>query len=173
MGAMTHRMLAAATAAVIGIGLTLAPVETFARPGGLASGRPVAFHGGFRPAVARPFVGVRRPAVPAFGGASLRIRTGHRPRAGHHRRVIGGFGLGGPYVYGTFYPADYVAPTDYVAPNGQYVVPYGQPPAAYPMTDPVPERIRVIVYRPAGCNSQTQTVPSKDGGERQITIVRC
>ena len=162
---MTHGMIAGAVA-VIGIGLTLAPVETFARPGGMAAGAR-GFHGGFRPGV-RPFVHVPRAATPTFLGVSGRVGIAQRPLADHHRRVHG-FGLGGPYVYGTFYPLDAAAQT--VVVNNQQIV-QGQPPAAYPAAAPVVERIKVIIYRPAGCDSQTQTVPSKDG-DQQITILRC
>ena len=55
--------------------------------------------------------------------------------------------------------------------NNQQTV-YGPSPATYPAAAPVVERIKVIIYRPAGCDSQTQTVPSKDG-DQQITILRC
>ena len=55
--------------------------------------------------------------------------------------------------------------------NNQQIV-YGQPLATYPAAAPVAERIKVIIYRRAGCDSQTQTVPSKDG-DQQITILRC
>jgi hypothetical protein len=162
---MTHGTIAAAVA-IIGIGLTLAPVETFARPGGMAAGAR-GFHGGFRPSV-RPFVRVPRAATPTFLGVSGRVGIAQRPLAEQHRRVHG-FGLGGPYVYGTFYPLDAAAQT--VVVNNQQIV-SGPPPAAYPAAAPVVERIKVIIYRPAGCDSQTQTVPSKDG-DREITILRC
>jgi hypothetical protein len=163
---MTHGMIAAGAVAIIGIGLTLAPVETFARPGGMAAGAR-GFHGGFRPGV-RPFVRAPRAAVPTFLGVSGRVGIARRPLADHHRRVHG-FGLGGPYVYGTFYPLDAAEQT--VVVNNQQIV-QGQPPAAYPAAAPVVERVKVIIYRPAGCDSQTQTVPSKDG-DQQITILRC
>jgi hypothetical protein len=42
----------------------------------------------------------------------------------------------------------------------------------YPTAGPIVERVKVIIYRPAGCDSQTQTVPSKDG-DHQTTILRC
>jgi hypothetical protein len=169
---MTHGMIVAAVA-IIGIGLTLAPADTSARPGGLAAGAPRAFHGGFRPAgvrPVRPLVHVPRAATPSFLGVSGRVGFARRPLAlaDHHRRVHG-FGLGGPYVYGTFYPLE--AASQAVVVNNQQIV-YGQPAAAYPPAPTIVERVKVIVYRPAGCDSQTQTVPSKDG-DQQITILRC
>jgi len=72
-----------------------------------AAARP--FHGGFRPAGARPFVHVPRAVGPTLG-VSGRVGVALRPPADHHRRVLG-FGLGGPYVYGTFYPLDAAAQT--------------------------------------------------------------
>jgi hypothetical protein len=167
---MTHGMVAAGAVAIIGIGLTLAPVESFARPGGLHAGAPRVFHGGFRPVGVRPFVRVPRHATPSFGGAVVRVGSAHRSFGDHHRRGRApGFSLGGPYVYGTFYPLDAAAQT--VVVNNQQIV-HGQPPAAYPAAAPIVERVKVIVYRPAGCDSQTQTTPSKDG-DQQITILRC
>ena len=89
-------------------------------------------------------------------------------RSGRPPSLRLGFGLG-PYVYGTFYPLDAAAQT--VVVNNQQTA-YGRSPATYPAAAPVVERIKVIIYRPAGCDSQTQTVPSKDG-DQQITILRC
>jgi hypothetical protein len=203
---MTHGMLAASTVAIVGIGLMLSPAETFATPGGLAAARAPAFHGGFRPggalvrpgfvrpsfvqpsfvrpafarphaprpAVAKPLV--RGPVGVAYGGATVRMHTAHRP---HHRRAFGGFGFGGPYDYGTFYPVEYAVPIDYVAPDNWDVAPNVQQPAAYPTMvggparGPDPERVRLIVHRPNGCDVQTYVVPSEAGGTRRINIVRC
>jgi hypothetical protein len=79
-------------------------------------------------------------------------------------------------VVGGWPTGAYYEPSDAVAPYEQSAYPYptGTPPAAsYPVIGPIQERvIQVITYRP-GCNSQTETVPWRDGSDHAVTIVRC
>jgi hypothetical protein len=71
--------------------------------------------------------------------------------------------------YYPYYP--YYDPTGQGAP---YDAPAAYPTAGYPTASSAPAQrfIHVIPYRP-GCDSQTQKLPWRDGGERSITIVRC
>ena len=101
-------------------------------------------------------------------GRFRRAGVALRPPADHYRCVLG-FGLGGPLCLRHVLSARRAAQS--VVVNNQQTV-YGPSPATYPAAAPVVERIKVIIYRPAGCDSQTQTVPSKDA-DQQITILRC
>ena len=76
-----------------------------------------------------------------------------------HRRFIGS-GLAGvvPYAYG---PSD-------------YGFPYYQPPYAEPeVLTALPARLGQAEAHQPGCRSYPTTVPSEEGGTRQINVVRC
>lgn len=191
---MTPRMFAAYFVGVLGAGAMLAPAVTSARPGGLSAGPSMPMQGGMRPAPMRP-PAVRAPVMPApamrapltrptivrpahpgpMQSPAMMARTRLHPdrtQLVHHRRLLG---FGWPVVGG--WPADgYYEPSAAVAPDEQSAYPYSTgslPAAGYPATGPIQERvIQVITYRP-GCNSQTETIPWRDGRDHAVTIVRC
>jgi hypothetical protein len=119
---------------------------------------------GFAPTGVRPFFhsGAAHFRAPATVHA-------HGLRRGffRHRR----FGWPGLWGDGPWYGPSYDA-TGYSAP--EEAATSEQPISSYPAPSaPVTERIiHVIPYRP-GCDSETQRVPWKGGGERSITVVRC
>ena len=120
---------------------------------------------GFAPSGARPFfhsgaAHFRAPATVHAHG----LRRGLR----HHRF----FGWPGLWSDGPWYGAPSYDTSGYGAPGEEATS--DQPISRYPAPSaPLTERIiHVIPYRP-GCDSETQRVPWKGGGERSITVVRC
>jgi hypothetical protein len=112
--------------------------------------------------------------APAFGRSSF----------GHHRGRFGNRAWGGRQWYNGWYgPYDY-GPYDYgdysYYDGTGYIPPYAPTPAyqgpGYPVGGSAPDTaqkiIYVLPYRP-GCDSETQKVPGKGGGEHSVTIVRC
>jgi hypothetical protein len=143
--AMITRVYAAGLATVLCFGSVFAPDEAFARFGGFG-GRSFAFSSGFHaPAVRTPFLAHRR----AFGFDRLRRQAGLLPLTV----------LGGSAFYG---PSDYVDP-------------YSQPGAVEPeiVTGAIPGGAYPVFIGRRGCRTQTVIVPSEDGGESSINIVRC
>ena len=144
---MISRMYAAGFVIIVGLGLILAPNETFGRSG--FGGMPFPISSGFRRSALRPPI----QAFPRTFRSLL------------HRRQ---FGFGVPLIMpdGSF-PYDY-EPSDYIDPYNQ---------ASYAdleiITGAIPDGVNPVVVHRTGCHSQTVTVPSKDGGERSINIVRC
>jgi hypothetical protein len=156
---MTSRMFAASIV-LLGIGSTVAPVETLARSGGLIAATSLSARG-----AVRPFVGARPSAHTSLAPGMTRefpahIRDFRLSRLGDHR------GPGFPLWWGY---ASYV-PNYYPS---EYAVPYEEPPYAYPSIPNFSERSRpAVIYKP-GCHTDTQAVPSETGGERTINITRC
>ena len=179
---MTARTFAAAAAfaGALIVGASFAPIDTSARGGGFGGRAAPAAFTAPRPVVApHPVVGPH----PLIGGQPLIART-HAPVAravGAHRfghrfapfTTYFGPGYGWPITtwadpgYSSFYaPSNYQMLHDH--PAEPAAAPYAPPPPAV-----VTERIvPIVIYRPS-CGSQTQTVPWRDGREREITIVRC
>ena len=146
-----RRSLTAGFAAMLGVGLVLAPAATSARSGGFAGARA----GVVRPALVRPgFV----PPQPVVGKVAAPIHL-HRLAPFRLRRDAG-------------------SPVAVWGDSG-YAAGYDQSPLIYPAaTDPAadgaPDQGRIVyVPPPPGCRSSTQMVPSEAGGERKITITRC
>jgi hypothetical protein len=156
---MISRMRAGGLVVFFCVSVVLVPGETFGRGGSFGgrgfAGRSVPIGSRFRPPTLRPQAQLHRPG---FKGPL-------RHRFGYGFFPLPGFG-GGYYGPG------------YGAPN--YVVPYDQPAETVPEITgaiPTPGSVSggfrpVIVYRP-GCQTQTVTVPSEDGDDRSINIVRC
>ena len=147
VGKMVHTMITrvygVGLAAVLCLGSMLASDAAFARSGGFG-GRSFAFSSGFPPSALRSASPLHR----RFGFAPLLRRDGLAPLT-----VLGG---------GLYGPSDYVDPNYQPAYAEPEVVTGAIPGGGYP----------VFVYR-RGCHTQTVTVPSEDGGERTINIVRC
>jgi hypothetical protein len=191
-------MFAAFFIGVLGAGAMLAPAITSARPGGLSAGPAMPMPGVMHPAPVRPpavrapimpspamhapiaHPSIVRPAVPRpIPSPAMMARTHMHPDRTRliHRQFLG---LGWPVAGG--WPAGaYYEPTGTVTPYEQVTYPYSAgslPAASYPATNYpdmrlIMERIlRVMTYRP-GCNSQTETVPWRDGSDHAVTIVRC
>lgn len=143
------------------VSVVLVPGETFGRGGSVGgsgfAGRPAAFGSRFHPPALRPQARLQ-PHQPGFGGPL-------RHRFGYGFLPLTGYG-GGFYAPG--YAPDYVEP--YVEQPAE-----GEPETTGAIPSPGPVRGGfgpVIVYRP-GCQTQTVTVPSGEGGDRSINIVRC
>jgi hypothetical protein len=114
----------------------------------------------------------------------------HASTFGRHRRR--GFGFSNGQWNG--YWGSWDSYSGYPGYEPSYSVPYEstyntepvQPPApvwprlgyspmgsiGYPSTDKAPTTVHVVPFRP-GCDSQTETLPWRDGRERSIRIVRC
>jgi hypothetical protein len=157
--------------------------EVFARSaGGFMGGR----------AVSSPPRVHAHPAIPAVhsggalvGGRSLvradafgrnffrhRARFGNRAWSGR-QWYDGWYGSYGPYDYGSYdYGNGYYGATNYGPPYE----PTAHQGPGYPVGGTAPDTaqkvIYVLPYRP-GCDSETQKVPGKGGGEHSVTIVRC
>ena len=155
---MLMRMYAAGLAVGIAIVFALAPNEAFGRSGGFG-GRSFAMAPGFRSPVFQQSLGFRSPVF----GHSLAFRSpALRQSLLLHR---GRYGLGAPWagLGGSYYdPADYFDP--YYQPS------YAGPDIA---TAEIPGGFDPPAIHHRGCESQTVSVPSEDGGERSINIVRC
>jgi hypothetical protein len=155
---MTYRMLTAAIV-VLGIGSMAAPAATAARSAGPLAAPSISFHGAGRPS-GTPWPRGHMFPPPRMTGSFSTPMRGFRMSRDHDRRRFP-IWWGYPSVL-PYYPSD-------------YVVPYNEPPYAYPAIEnaPVSERaVPAIIYRP-GCRTDTQKVPSEDGGERTINITRC
>ena len=144
------------------VSVVLAPGETFGRGGGAAA-EGDSRDGRFR--------SVR---------ASIRRRSGRRRSCIRTSPASGASPASAARCFGYgFVPlTGFGGGLDYGAPD--YVKPYDQPAEAEPETTgailtpgSAPSGFRpVMVYRP-GCQTQTVTVPGKDGDDRSINIVRC
>jgi hypothetical protein len=169
--------IAASFLVILGIGAILLANETVARSGGgFAGGRSVA--PALHPQGTRHFV--------PFGRAAVRSHAFRNPFFRHRRFGFGSAGAWGWPWYGSYYDSTSYGPTGY--PSGYDPTGYGSPSElapvyptvayspmgsiGYPAAGSAPTSVYVIPYRP-GCDSQTQKLPWRDGGERSITIVRC
>jgi hypothetical protein len=160
--------VAASFLVVLGIGAILLAHDTAARPGGgLAGGRPAPVAHATHPAGMRPFI---HPGRATVGSRAVVRSHALRTPFARHRRL--GFGWPAAWSGEPWYDP-YYDPTGRGAPRE--LPPSIYPTVHYPAASsaPVTQRvIYVIPYRP-GCDSQTQKLPWRDGGERSVTIVRC
>jgi hypothetical protein len=171
---MVRPMISRVCAAVIVVGFSfaslLAASQSFARGGGFG-GRSIGWSGGFHPPVLRRSVvgsSFRAPIHDFARGTSPQEHERHLGFGVPLRREVG-FGVplivpGGSFMYGSYYdPSDNYVPND--QPN------YAEPEI---VTGTIP-RVLVgpaAVFRP-GCRTETVMVPSENGGDRTINIVRC
>jgi hypothetical protein len=146
---MIFQKCAAGIAALVtlGLGATMAPDETSARPGGFVAAPSLAAHGPVRSSFASPH------------SALAHVRDFRTVRPGDHHRDTG-FPV---WWTGSYLPS---YPYGYVDPSGE--VPY-----AYPPLENFSERSRPVVTYQRACRTDSQTVPSESGGERTINITRC
>jgi hypothetical protein len=156
---MISRKCAAGFVVILCLASMLAPKETFGRGGGFG-GRAFSAHSGFHP-----------PALRAPMQAPIHMS---RPieRLPLHRRQ---FGLGFPLAFPLGYGVPLTVPDGPFAYDSEYGVPSYTDSAGDGSSVTGSVRVRVnpaFFYRP-GCNSETVVVPSEDGGERSINIVRC
>jgi hypothetical protein len=169
----------AASFFLIGIAAIAVSPEVFARgAGGFMGGRAVSSPG--RVHAHPPTAPIVRPPGALAGGRGLvRAHAFRRDFFRHRGRFGQGSFLGGwygPYDYG---PYDYGSYDNGSGYDG-YGPPYERPPAyqgpGYPVGGGAPDTsqkvIYILPYRP-GCDSETQKVPGKSGGEHAVTIVRC
>jgi hypothetical protein len=155
---------------VLGIGSMVAPAATAATSGGPLAAPSMSFHGAGRPSGTPGPTGHMSSPPRTSGGFSTPMRGFRMSRPWDRDHDRGRFRSWGGYPY--YYPFDYAAPYYYPF---DYAAPYGDQPYAYPDIEnaPVSERARPgIGYRP-GCRTDTQSVPSENGGERTINITRC
>jgi hypothetical protein len=127
----------------------------------------------------RPFHNVRPPLVNAGHapvhapgrGPFVRTRVFRAGALRHYRAIYGwGYGFGLPLTYadsGPFY-GSYYDPSDVTGSVSEPA--YADPPAEIPAA--AAPNAQAAYYR-EGCRSQTVTVPSSDGGESNVTVVRC
>jgi hypothetical protein len=155
---MVVRTYAAGLVVVIGVVFVLASNEACARSGGFGA-RSFSVASGFRSPGLRPNF---RPALqPGFRSG---LRPGFRPalRSAFFNRHRSGFGVPLTWPGGSYYdPSDYGAPYEplYFDPSG------GE--------GEIPAEVNPVAIHRWGCRSQTVTVPSEDGGESSVNIVRC
>ena len=164
---MIGRVFAVSLTVALGVGL-FGSAETFAKPGGFSikSGGLSAKSSGLSAGHARPFfrgIPARSvflpPVVPPFsvGHASAsptRLLRPVGPIAPSYRRVFG-YGLPAAGI-GVYYGA--------LDGLGAY--------AQIPLVTSSGPDVRYAAFR-RRCGSETQIVPSEEGGERSITIRRC
>ena len=159
---MSNRIFAAALAAVLGIGVMLAPVEARARGGGFMAGGVSFGHAAFHPFVSRSFVQPRPAPVQDHG-----VRVGGNfgaPRFGSRRFFGRGLPADGIGIYYGDYDNEI---TDSIAYQQPVYLPAGGNFVPGPQAD-----YRIAVERGI-CRSQTRTVPSEAGGQRRVTITSC
>ena len=143
---MMRRAFVAGFATVLIVAPMLVPVESWAR-GGFVAGRAGSMRAGFPRSVMPRFV-PRAPAVAVQPWTNARIA----PLRRHHRD----FGRGLPWV-------------GVGMPSGSY------PDPVYDVIGPpriVPPAAQVLVFR-RDCHPQVYTVPSEQGGRRDVTVTRC
>jgi hypothetical protein len=158
---MISRMRAGGLVVFFCASMVLVPGETFGRGGGFGArgfaGRSGSIGSGFHPPALR-LQAQLHPRQPGFGGAP-------RHRFGYGFFPLTGFG-------GGYYGPGYGAP-DFFEPYDQPADAEPEITGAIPTPGPFPGGFGpAIVYRP-GCQTQTVTVPTKDGNDRSINIVRC
>lgn len=154
---MLIRMYAAGLTVVIAMLFTLTPADAFARSGGFG-GRSFAMAQGFRAPAFRQSLG--------FRSAVFRQSLAFRSRIWRQSLFDRGrYGLGALWARlgGSYYD-----PSDYF--DSYYQPSYAGPNIA---TAEIPGATNLPVIYRRGCESQTISVPSEDGGERSINIVRC
>jgi hypothetical protein len=151
---------------VFATGLIAAPVETSARGGAFAGGRAMSFHRGFteplvRPAFARPLpVAARRVHTAPF--AHFR-----------HRHAPAVVWVGAPWYSGYDEPT-YVVPDEQGPPESSPTTAPKMIPSPTTAPDMMPPTTTSNMRPPRlGCRAQTYNVPSEDGGERSVKVLRC
>jgi hypothetical protein len=167
---MVSRIYPVGLIVVFSLGLMLVPNETFGGSRGVGTRSSSGFHpstrstSGFHPSTMR--ASIHRPSLNA---SSLQ----HRHQFGFGFPLLGSAGI---YSYGTYSepsnatnenPPVYI---DQSNPPSEYMSQYNWPSKAEP-TSSISDRY-VYVYRP-GCNSETVKVPSEDGKEYSVNLVRC
>jgi hypothetical protein len=169
---------------LIGIAAIAVSPEVFARgAGGFMGGRAVSSPGTVH---AHPTTApIVRPGGALAGGRGVTgAHAFRRDFFGHRSRFRRGAFLGRQWYDGWYGSYDY-GPYDYGSNDyggGYYGYgPTSESPPAYPVPgypvggdapDTSQKVIYVLPYRP-GCDSETQKVPGKNGGEHAVTIVRC
>jgi hypothetical protein len=170
---MRRRTTICLLAMVAGAGIFLSP-EIFARPvGGFAPRSSPAVHA-FRPAT---------PRAPFLHGSGFNRHAFRAPFLRHRH-----FGRGFPGFWGAWpwydpYNYGYGSYDGYTGDTGSlgYGAPYAPPPSpytggpyppaiAYPDASKKP--IYVVPYRP-GCDTETETLPWRNGSKHSVRIVRC
>jgi hypothetical protein len=167
---MVSRIYPVGLIIVFSLGLMLVPNETFGRSRGVGTMSPSGFHpstrstSDFHPsAMSAP---IHRPSL---NESSLQ----HRHQFGFGFPLLGSAGI---YSYGT-----YSEPSNATIENPPVYIDQSNPPIEYMSQYSWPSKAEptssnsdryVYVYRP-GCNSETVKVPSEDGKEYSINIVRC
>jgi hypothetical protein len=169
----------AASFFLLGIAAIAVSPEVFARgTGGFMGGRTVSSPG--RVHAHPPSAPIVRPAGALAGGRGVvRAHAFRRDFFRHRGRFGRGAFLGRQWYDGWYGPYDYGSYDNGSGYDG-YGPPYEPPPAyqgpGYPVGGGAPDTsqkvIYVLPYRP-GCDSETQKVPGKNGGEHAVTIVRC
>ena len=147
---MMHRMYATAFIASLSVALTLAPSESFGRSEAALRVKSPSTNSAFRPSAMRS-----------------RVHANFSSRRDHGQRNAG-WALWA--TAGGFYGPSNVEPNVNVTPSisgdVHYTYTYDVP------WDAVHRYPRVYEY-PAGCRSQTETVPRGDGKKQSVNIVRC
>jgi len=151
---MTSRIFAAGIV-VLGIGATMAPVETSAGSGGLPAAPSAAASALVRPSFTPPH------PVHRFGG--FPTHTGGFRMSEPSDRRVAGFPLW--WGWPDYYPFGYGA--------FGYGAPYAEPAPIYPTIEEISAWSRPAVAHVPECRTDTQKVPSETGGERTINITRC
>jgi hypothetical protein len=150
---MTSRMFAASIV-LLAVGSMIAPVETLAESNGFIVATSLPARGAVRSSVTATLSAHTSLPRGMIGEFPTHLADSRMSRPGNRR------GPGFPLWWG--YPSYYLS---------DYVIPYQESPYLYPPTENFSERSRPI-YQP-GCRTDTQTVPSKNGGEHTINITRC
>jgi hypothetical protein len=150
---MVSRIYAAGFVVIFSLGTMFIPSESFGRSGGSGGRSSSGFHGS------------NSSGFHGSNSSSLR-RSAMRSSLNRRR-----FGWGLPlYSTGAYSPGTYSEPSETINNNSSNnnssvhvnAAPETNPVSVYP----------VVFYRP-GCNSQTVTVPWKNGKEHSVNIVRC
>jgi len=165
---MINRMRANGLAVLFCVSAVLLPSETLGR-GGSFGGRgltvpSVPIGWGFHPPAPQAQLHSHQSGL----HDSLRRRFGHRFFRGM-RFGDGYYGLdnGGGY-FGPGYGA-----LDYIEPHMQPTGAEPETTGTIPVPIPGPGSMRPIVIYRSGCQTQTVTVPSEEGGNRSINVTRC
>jgi hypothetical protein len=183
---MTIRIAASILAIFAAAGL-ITPLETFARGSAFAGGgRTAAFHRGFRAPMIRPAFAPPRPVVspapmirPAFAPLQRAVAPAHSraaPFAHFRHRPAPVVVWGNAPWYGDYETPWYETPlySSYPTPfysgydDSTYAAPIERNPSDTNLTmepNAMPQRL--------GCSVQIYKVPSEDGGERAVKVVRC
>jgi hypothetical protein len=146
---MVSRIYAAGFIVILSLGTMLIPSESFGRSGGGGGSSSSGFHGST-----------------SSGHHQSAVRSSlNRRRAGWNLPL---------YPRGVYSPGTYSEPSgiknDNSSNQNSSVHVHSAPET---VTNPIPVSVYPIVFYRPGCNSQTVTVPWKDGKEHSVNIVRC